>query len=100
MTNLTVYFTPNNFTNNDKVILNYFSSEINVYIKMVEAPANYQEQFNNGKTNIYPQWDNVMQFRLDKINKTILMLKLAKEKQKVKHSVNILKPSVTLIRLY
>ena len=67
---------------------------------MVEAPTNYQEQFNNGKTNIYPQWDNVMQFRLDKINKTILMLKLAKEKQKVKHSVNILKPSVTLIRLY
>ena len=37
---------------------------------MVETITNCQEQFNNGKINMYPQLDNGMQFRLNEFNRT------------------------------
>ena len=41
------------------------------------------QTFTNGKINMYPQLDHGMQYRLNEINriKTILLMKLAKEKQ-------------------
>ena len=60
LTEFTDSFSQQNFKNNANIIFNYFWIKINV--GMVEIP-------NYATTNMYPQLEHTMQFRLGDINK-------------------------------
>ena len=74
LTRFTSLFSPSNFENNDKVILNYFLNQNST--RMVEKN-------NNRNVNVYPQLVNGMKFRLNKISKIkwYFLLKFVKKKQ-------------------
>ena len=57
----TSLFSPSNFEDNDKVILNYFLNQNST--RMVEKKKE------NRNVNVYPQLVNGMKFRLNKISK-------------------------------
>ena len=57
----TSLFSPSNFEDNDKVILNYFLNQNST--RMVEKKKK------NRNVNVYPQLVNGMKFRLNKISK-------------------------------
>ena len=77
LTRFTSLFSPSNFENNDKVILNYFLNQNST--RMVDK----KKKKKNRNVKVYPQLVNEMQFRLNKISKIkyYLLLKFAKKKQ-------------------
>ena len=77
LTRFTSLFSPSNFENNDKVILNYFLNQNST--RMVDK----KKKKKNRNVKVYPQLVNGMQFRLNKISKIkyYLLLKFAKKKQ-------------------
>ena len=62
LTEFTDSFSQQNFKNNANIIFNYFWIKINEIPNKIEIP-------NYATTNMYPQLENTMQFRLGDINK-------------------------------